>query len=111
MNHDKNYRIGWVIPDQLSALTYYTSRLTIEEFQAIASETSDFFNETSQPFHLIIDNRVMNMAFLPDLDTLKRSAAHMRHPNLRYIVMVKPASMKGSARDLPGYTDDTITLP
>lgn len=106
----KNYRVGWVIPDQLCALTHYSPTLMIEDFQAIAGETADLFNATTRPFHCIIDNRIMNMAFLPDLDTIKGSGTHMRHPNIRHIVMVKPQDMKGSAKELPSFTDDTITL-
>ena len=91
-------------------MTHYTSAVTLEEFQAIGGEAAALFTEASDPFHVIIDNRIMNMAFLPDLDTLKRSAPYMDNPNLRYIIMIKPDAMAGTANDLPDYTDNDVTL-
>ncbi|GEM_PF-1062800 len=110
MLDQKNYRVGWVIPNQIGALTHYTPEIMLEEFQNISGEASALFTAASEPFHVIIDNRIMDMAFLPDLDTLKKSAPYMSNPHLRYIIIVKPESMDGSARDLADYTDANITL-
>lgn len=110
MPEQKNYRVGWVIPGQIGALTHYTPEVTLEEFQAIGGEASDLFTSATDPFHVIIDNRIMNMAFLPDLDAIKRSASYTDNPNLRYIIMVKPEAMDDSVSQLPDYTDDQIIL-
>lgn len=110
MYESKNYRVGWVIPGQVGALTHYTPDVTLEDFQDIAHESHDLFETATQPFHVIIDNRIMNMAFLPDLDAIKGSADYMNNPNLRHIVMIKPEGMDGSANELPSYEDDNATL-
>lgn len=110
MPQQKNYRVGWVIPNQVGALTHYTPEVTLEEFQNIGGEASALFESASEPFHVIIDNRIMNMAFLPDLNTLKNSAPYMSNSNLRYVIMVKPNAMDGSASDLADYNDADVTL-
>lgn len=106
----KNYRVGWVIPNQVAALTHYTAEITLDEFQSIAGEAAALLVDASEPFHVIIDNRIMNMAFLPDLSGLQGSAPYMENPNLRHVVMVKPTAMQGWAKDLPSYTDENVTL-
>lgn len=110
MQDEKNYRVGWVIPNQIGALTHYSPEVTLEEFQDIGGEAADLFTDANEPFHVIIDNRIMNMAFLPDLATLKRNAPYMANDNLRYIIMVKPNAMEGSASDLADYNDANVTL-
>lgn len=110
MNTDKNYRVGWVIPNQVAALTHYTSDILLDEFQAIAGEAGALATSATETFHMIIDNRIMNMAFLPDLATIKRAAPYANTPHLQYIIIIKPEQMEGSANDLPSYTDAHLTL-
>lgn len=110
MHNDKNYRVGWVIPNQLGALTHYTSEVTLDDFQEISGEAAALFGEATDTFHVIIDNRIMNMAFLPDLDAIKQAAPYTNNPHLRHIIMVKPEQMDGSASELPHYQDEHITL-
>lgn len=110
MHNDKNYRVGWVIPNQLGALTHYTPEVTLEEFQEISGEAAALFTDVTDIFHVIIDNRIMNMAFLPDLNAIKQAAPYANNPNLRHIIMVKPEQMDGSANDLPHYEDNQVTL-
>lgn len=110
MHEDKNYRVGWVIPNQIGALTHYTPEITLEEFQCISAEAADLFTDAAETFHMIIDNRIMNMAFLPDLDAIKRAAPYASNPNLGYIIMIKPEQMEGSANDLSDYHADNVTL-
>ena len=110
MPEQKSYRVDWVIPNQIGALTHYTPDIMLDEFQSISGEAAALFTDATEPFHVIIDNRIMNMAFLPDLDAIKRSAPYTQNVNLRYIIMVKPDAMEGSASELPDYTDGNITL-
>lgn len=110
MNNDKNYRVGWVIPNQIAALTHYTPEIMLDEFQAIASESEILTTSATDRFHLIIDNRIMNMAFVPDLATIRQAAPYTNNPLLQHIVMIKPEQMEGSANHLPSYTDDHLTL-
>lgn len=110
MNNDKNYRVGWVIPNQIAALTHYTSDILLEEFQAIAGESEALATSATARFHLIIDNRIMNMAFVPDLATIRQAAPYTNTPLLQHIIMIKPEQMEGSANNLPSYTDDHLTL-
>ena len=110
MHNDKNYRVGWVIPNQIAALTHYTSDIMLEEFQEIATESATLADSATNRFHLIIDNRIMNMAFVPDLATIRQAAPYTNTPHLQHIIMVKPEQMEGSANDLPSYTDDHLTL-
>ncbi len=107
MNNDKNYRVGWVIPNQIAALTHYTPEIMLDEFQAIAGESEVLANSATERFHLIIDNRIMNMAFVPDLATIR---PYTNNPLLQHIVMIKPEQMEGSANELASYTDDHLTL-
>ena len=110
MNHDKNYRVGWVIPNQIAALTHYTSDILLDEFQAIAGESEALTASATDRFHLIIDNRIMNMAFVPDLATIRQAAPYTNTPLLQHIIMIKPEQMEGSANHLPSYTDEHLTL-
>ena len=110
MNNDKNYRVGWVIPNQIAALTHYTPEIMLDEFQAIAVESEALATSATDRFHLIIDNRIMNMAFVPDLATIRQAAPYTNNPLLQHIIMIKPEQMQGSANELPSYTDDHLTL-
>jgi len=110
MDNDKNYRVGWVIPNQVAALTHYTPEIMLDEFQAIAVESEALATSATDRFHLIIDNRIMNMAFVPDLATIRQAAPYTNNPRLQHIIMIKPEQMQGSADELPSYTDDHLTL-
>jgi hypothetical protein len=110
MSEQKAYRVGWVIPNQVAGLTHYTPEVTLDEFQSIAGESNAMLNDIDKPFHIVIDNRIMNMAFLPDLQALQGAAPYMSNPYLRHVVMIKPQVMEGLAKDLPSYTDGNITL-
>ena len=110
MRNDKNYRVGWVIPNQVAELTHYTPNILLEEFQAIGNESDAIASSAESRFHLIIDNRIMDMAFVPDLATIRQAAPYTNTPHLQHIIMIKPEQMEGAAHELPSYTDDHLTL-
>jgi len=89
----KRFRAGWLIPQQLLALTHFDPIVTPEDFAQIAQDTNTALAQITGDFHLIIDNRIIAETNLATLDTMLQFMPQLNHPNLRWIVMILPEAL------------------
>lgn len=92
-----NYKVGWLIDQQLLALTHFTPAITPEEFQAIVAQTQAYLQSVRQPFHVLIDNRQIGDLNVVDLALMLQAFAALNHGQLRWIVMILPEPIKHTA--------------
>ncbi|MFD0590943.1 hypothetical protein ACFQZE_23390 [Paenibacillus sp. GCM10027627] len=91
------YRAGWLQEKLLLALTHFEPVVTAEDFSNIATDTKTALREVTGPFHLLIDNRIIKETSIASLDTMLESLPLLRHPQLRWIIVVLPAAIKENA--------------
>lgn len=96
-----NFKLGWYIPDQIAALTHFHSEVTQEDFMGVIQTGEALLKEVNSTFHVIIDNRVVAMAAPARLSQMKEMVSFMNHPMLRWVVVVKPASLDLDTSSLP----------
>lgn len=96
-----NYKLGWYIPNQIAALTHFHSNVTPEDFMGVLQTGEALLKNVDNPFHVIIDNRVVSMAAPASLSQMKEMVSFMSHPLLRWVVVVKPASLDLDTSRLP----------
>lgn len=96
-----NYKLGWYIPNQIAALTHFHSDVTPEDFMGVLQTGEALLKDVDSPFHVIIDNRVVSMAAPASLSQMKEMVSFMSHPLLRWVVVVKPASLDLDTSRLP----------
>jgi len=89
----KRFRAGWLIPQQLLALTHFDPIVTLEDFAQIAQDTNTALEQANGNFHLIIDNRIIDETNLATLDAMLQFMPQLNHPNLRWIVMIVPDAL------------------
>jgi hypothetical protein len=104
------YRAGWLLQHHILALTHYDPIVTYEDFQGIAAAAQAALLEVTQPFHLLIDNRIIADRNPASLDTMLQAMPVIRHPLLRWIVIVLPESIKGSAASMDVQKSGDIRL-
>ncbi len=85
-----NYRIGWYIPQQIAALTHLHPEVTTADFQGVVQEGAALLQSVNTAFHIIIDNRQMELAAPVRLSQMQLLVPYMNHPQLRWVVVVKP---------------------
>ena len=88
-----NYKLGWYVPNQIAALTHFHPDVTAEDFQGVVQAGQGLLQQVGNQFHIIIDNRVVGMSFLPSLGQMKQMVSYMSHPLLRWVVVVKPEQL------------------
>jgi hypothetical protein len=93
------YKAGWFIPQQIMALTHYVPEVTPEDFVGITEATNACLLEARQPFHLIIDNRMIESTQVIGLDDILGAMPQLLNSQLRWIIIVGSRSMRG---DLTG---------
>ena len=123
-----NYKLGWFIPNQIAALTHFHANVTTEDFMGVIQTGQALLSHVDDEFHVIIDNRVVEMSALTTLSQMKQMVSYMNHPLLRWVVVVKPENMTlntdslaieqdgntllknvSSLREAISYLQDTIT--
>lgn len=104
------YRAGWYIPGQILALTHFDSVATPEDFAGIAATTYQALQEVTRPFHLLIDNRIIADVNVASLETMLRALPILNHPQLRWIVVVLPKTIREQASDMPTQQHEHIQL-
>ena len=104
------YRAGWLIPQQLLALTHFHPQVTPEDFAQITQDTDVALTQAAGAFHLLLDNRIIADANLATLDTMLQMMPQMNHPLLRWVVMILPESLAGTAVSLPDQQYNQIRL-
>ncbi len=104
------FRAGWLIPEKVLALTHFLPEVTPEDFARIAQDTQTALAQAEAEFHLILDNRMIADTNLATLDTMLQFMPQMNHPQLRWIVMILPQTLKGTAVTLPDQQVNQIRL-
>jgi hypothetical protein len=85
-----NYKVGWLIPGKVAALTHFHAEITQEDMAGVITETMALLKDVKDPFHIIIDNRVAPLDMIYTLEDLQKVSAVLNHPLLAYVVIVKP---------------------
>lgn len=96
-----NYKLGWYIPNQIAALTHFHPDVTQEDFMGVIQTGEALLKDVDSEFHVIIDNRVVAMAAPASLSQMKEMVSFMNHPMLRWVIVVKPASLDLDTSKLP----------
>lgn len=90
---EPNYRIGWYIPQQIAALTHFHADVTAEDFGGVVQAGQELLHSVTSEFHIIIDNRQVSMSAPATLLQMQQMVPYMRHPFLRWVVVVKPEQL------------------
>ncbi len=104
------YKIGWIIPDQVVALTHYTPTVSMDDFQHISADAAALIAGATGEFHVLIDNRKIANTEPTPLAMMQQVAPYMNHANLRWVVVIVPEAIKGTAADLPVEQADDVRL-
>ena len=105
-----NFKLGWFIPNQIAALTHPYAEITSEDFMKIVQTGQDLLAHVSNEFHVIIDNRFVDMSSLASLKQMRQAIPYMNHPYLRWIAVVKPQKLALNVSDLPVEKDGLACL-
>ncbi len=105
-----NFKLGWFIPNQIAALTHPYAQITSDDFMGIVQTGQNLLAQVENEFHVIIDNRFVDMSSLASLNQMKQAVPYMNHPFLRWIVTVKPQKLTLNISDLPIEQDGQTCL-
>ncbi len=101
------YRAGWIMKNRILALTHFEPEVTPEDFRAIEADANRALGQATEPFHLLIDNRMIARTAIITLDAILKAMPSIHHPQLRTIVIVLPEAIKEQA---PGIDEQRIGL-
>ena len=104
------YKADWLIDGQVLALTHFDPVVTAEDFASILSDTSNALESVNREFHVLIDNRIIRDTTVASLDMMLQAFPAMNHPQLRWIVMILPDSIKHQAHDMAIQQNGQIQL-
>ncbi len=107
---NNRYKAGWFVPGQVLALTHFVPDVSPDDFMGIATDTVTALQEVEQPFHLIIDNRIIKNTELASLEMMLTALPIIDHTQLRWIVMVLPNALAGTAHNLETQYHEQIGL-
>lgn len=93
------YKAGWYIPQQILALTHLVPEVTQDDFMGILETTNACLQEAQQPFHLIIDNRIIKNEQVVSLDVILQSIPQLQQSPLRWVIMILPHTLRSTAID------------
>ncbi|MNF88483.1 hypothetical protein D3C84_709780 [compost metagenome] len=93
------YKAGWLMQNHILALTHFEPVVTMEDFRDIATDAHMALQEATQPFHLLIDNRMIAERTVATLDSMLKALPVLEHTQLRWIVVVLPEAIKETAAD------------
>jgi hypothetical protein len=99
--HSPNYKLGWYIPDQIMALTHFHPDVSVEDITGVIQTGELLLRSVKDEFHMIIDNRVVNMSSLISLNQMKEMVPYTNHPTLRWIIVIKPVSLELDTNQMP----------
>ena len=91
------YKAGWFIPQQILALTHLVPEVTQDDFMGILETTNACLQEAQQPFHLIIDNRIIKSEQVVDLGVILQSIPQLQQSPLRWVIMILPDTLRDTA--------------
>ena len=88
------YKVGWIIPAKVAALTHFHSNITEEDRMGVFTETQKLLESVQEPFHIIIDNRYAPLERFYNLKELQAFSPFLNHPQLRSLFIVKPVQLE-----------------
>lgn len=91
------YKAGWLLQNHILALTHFEPVVTMEDFRNIAADAHMALQEATQPFHLLIDNRIIAERTVATLDSMLKALPILQHAHLRWVVVVLPEAVKETA--------------
>lgn len=104
------YRAGWLIQNKVLALTHFDPVVTQDDFMGIANDTNRAIQQVSDSFHILIDNRIIENESIASLEMMLQAMPMLNHPQLRWLVMILPESIKDQAEMMPIQTSGHIQL-
>lgn len=106
------FRVGWLIPEKVVALTHFEPVVTPEDFQQITTDTDYAMQsiDENQDFHVLIDNRNITETSLISLEMMLQMMPSLNHPALRCIVVILPDQIKAQAQHLEAQQVGSIRL-
>jgi hypothetical protein len=87
------YKVGWFIPQQIIALTHFVSEVTQDDFNGIVDASNACLLEASQPFNMIIDNRIIKNEQVVSLEVILQSMPQLQNLPLRQVIMILPRAI------------------
>jgi hypothetical protein len=104
------YKVGWPIAEHVLALTHFEPQVTTEDFAAIVADTQAALEQIRGPFHMLIDNRRISDTTLASLATMFQAFPMLKHPHLRWIVMIVPPVIGHEAASMAPQQQGEIRL-
>lgn len=104
------YKADWLIEGQVLALTHFEPVVTGEDFMNIAARFNAAVSQVTEPFHLVIDNRILADGPITPLAAMLHALSTLNHPHLRWIVVILPEAIKEQADQMPVQQHDQIQL-
>jgi len=105
------FKVGWLVPQHVLALTHFDPVVTPEDFQQISVQTAKALQQvTGQSFHVLIDNRMIAETNQATLEMMLQAFPQLARPGLRWIVVILPESIKGQAGTMPTQKKGDIQL-
>ncbi len=105
-----NFKLDWLVPNQIIGLTHFHSEVTPEDVTGVIQKGRELTSSVENEFHILIDNRVVNMPAPISLSLMKQMVSYMNHPSLRWVLVVKPTSLALDTSDLPIEKDGAAHL-
>jgi len=105
-----NYKLDWFIPNQIAALTHFHPEVTQEDFMGVIQTGQELLAHVSDTFHVLIDNRFVQMESPASLSQMKQMVPYMSHPSLRWVVVVKSEVLSLDTSALPVEQDGQTQL-
>ncbi len=105
-----NFKLNWFVPNQIAALTHYHAEVTPDDFMGVIQTGQELLDKVDHEFHILIDNRVVDMSTPVSLSQMKQMVPYMDHPSLRWVVVVKPKNLALDTSSLPIEQDGQTRL-
>lgn len=96
-----NFKLGWFIPNQIAALTHDRGQVTQDDFLGIVQAGQHLLEGVENEFHILIDNRFVDMEAPASLSQMKQAVPYINHPFLRWVVVIKPQKLTLDISSLP----------
>lgn len=106
----RRYRVDWLIPDQVLALTHFVPDVSMEDFMGIQADSRQALANVQNPIYLLIDNRIITNNQLAPLSQMLEAMPHIKHPQLQHIIMIVPDILSQDAATIPDQMIEHITL-
>jgi len=96
-----NFKLDWLVPNQIIGLTHFHAEVTQEDIMGVIQKGQELASDVENEFHILIDNRAVNMPSPLGLSQMKQMVSYMDHPLLRWVLVVKSTSLALDMANLP----------